>query len=171
MAEIEDMVLHIKKLLPNWKHSGWRKLSIFLTLLSLQVCVLFVFWAYLDQPRNLPLRETASFKKELHRWGIRPNKDANYAKLLSIGESFILKSEGKPTFDWQNLPNKMSQLNLNPVYAKFGIPRMKFRPKVNLLLIVSSAPKRIDRRMRIRETWWNDSRIDSNVSHISCITH
>ena len=75
----------------------------------------------------------------------------------------LVEEDGNVTMEWQKLPNKMNHLNMNPVYAKLGIPRIKFRPRVNLLLIVSSAPSRIERRMAIRETWWNQSKTNAKV--------
>ena len=55
---------------------------------------------------------------------------------------------------WLEMPDRMLHLNKNPVYAQFDIPRRPDYPKCDLLIIVSSAPKRHDRRMAIRETWW-----------------
>ena len=67
------------------------------------------------------------------------------------------------TMDWHKLSNRMEHLNMNPVYASLGIPRKRVRPRVNLLLIVSSAPSRIERRMAIRDTWWNQSTSSDKV--------
>ena len=63
-------------------------------------------------------------------------------------------------YAWLARSDRMARLNENPVYARFNISRQENRPKVNLLLMVSSAPKRSDRRTAIRETWW--SQIYSN---------
>ena len=65
---------------------------------------------------------------------------------------------------WMELPNKMENLNENPVYAKFNTSRKEKPSKVNLLIIVSSAPKRSDRRLAIRETWWQQCRSTKRVS-------
>ena len=65
---------------------------------------------------------------------------------------------------WMELPNKMENLNENPVYAQFNISRKEKPSKVNLLIIVSSAPKRYDRRLAIRETWWQQCRSNKRVS-------
>ena len=65
---------------------------------------------------------------------------------------------------WMELPNKMEHLNENPVYAKFNISRKEMPSKFNLLIIVSSAPKRYDRRLGIRETWWQQCRSTKRVS-------
>eukprot|EP00112_Aurelia_sp_Birch-Aquarium-sp1_P009468 Seg20760.1 transcript_id=Seg20760.1/GoldUCD/mRNA.D3Y31 product="hypothetical protein" protein_id=Seg20760.1/GoldUCD/D3Y31 len=45
-------------------------------------------------------------------------------------------------------------LRTNSIYKSFGVKLKKRRQSVNLLLVVSSAPKRSDRRASIRETWW-----------------
>eukprot|EP00794_Sanderia_malayensis_P020488 gene20488-22504_t len=55
-----------------------------------------------------------------------------------------------------DIREKMERLNENPVYAEFNITKRNDKPRLNLLLIVSSAPKRGDRRTAIRETWWQD---------------
>jgi len=69
---------------------------------------------------------------------------------------------------WMELPNKMENLNENPVYAQFNISRKEKPSKVNLLIIVSSAPKRYVRRLAIRETWWQQCRSNKRVT-IKCI--
>ena len=65
---------------------------------------------------------------------------------------------------WMELPNKMENLNDNPVYAKFNISRKEKQSKFNLLIIVSSAPKRHDRRLATRETWWQQCKSTERVS-------
>ena len=65
---------------------------------------------------------------------------------------------------WMELPSKMENLNENPVYAKFNISRKEKPPKFNLLIIVSSAPKRYDRRLATRETWWQQCKSTKRVS-------
>jgi len=50
--------------------------------------------------------------------------------------------------------NKRIKLLENPVYANFNITKASGRKKVTLLLIVSSGPRRVDRRNAIRQTWW-----------------
>ena len=55
--------------------------------------------------------------------------------------------------------SKVSQLFTkikdNAVYKHFNVLSRGKRERTNLLLIVSSAPKRADRRDAIRETWWS----------------
>ena len=53
----------------------------------------------------------------------------------------------------ENLKLYMKVRN-NPVYRHLDILDRGRRESVNLLVIVSSAPKRSDRRIGIRETWW-----------------
>jgi len=69
---------------------------------------------------------------------------------------------------WMELPNKMQNLNENPVYAKFNISRKEKPSKVSLLVVVSSAPTRYDRRLAIRETWWKQCKSTKRVS-IQCV--
>ena len=55
---------------------------------------------------------------------------------------------------WFLLEDKMNRLNENPIYRRFNISQRRKKPHVNLLIIVSSAPRRSDRRFAIRSTWW-----------------
>ena len=73
-------------------------------------------------------------------------------------------SDVEKAMKWTKLPNKMENLNENPVYAQFNISRKEKPSKVNILIIVSSAPKRSDRRLAIRETWWQQCRSTKTVS-------
>jgi len=81
------------------------------------------------------------------------------SEVKHVGE----KVKGTEGYHWLALPDRMQRLNENPVYAKFKIPRQMNRPKVNLLILVSSAPKRGDRRAAIRETWWSQSSKNDKV--------
>lgn len=65
--------------------------------------------------------------------------------------------------NWWGIADRMQRLNENPVYSRFNIPRQENRPKINLLIIVSSAPTRGDRRSAIRDTWWNQSYTNNEV--------
>ena len=42
----------------------------------------------------------------------------------------------------------------NPIYRNFEIKEAKKKKRVTVLVIVSSGPRRIDRRNAIRNTWW-----------------
>lgn len=74
---------------------------------------------------------------------------------------------------------EISLFNNNPIYTRFNITNPKIRKRVTVLIIVSTAPRRYDRRQAIRETWWrhckqtNEVRINANKNecrcyHISC---
>jgi len=86
----------------------------------------------------------------------------------AIGQAGGFEMDKNVTMDWHKLSNRMEHLNMNPVYASLGIPRKIVRPVVNLLLIVSSAPSRIERRMAIRDTWWNQSTTNDKVV-VKCV--
>lgn len=65
-----------------------------------------------------------------------------YRTIFSFGMSFLKK----PT-PW---------IDSSPIYSKFNISTPMFRKRVTVLIIVSTAPRRFDRRQAIRETWWKD---------------
>lgn len=50
----------------------------------------------------------------------------------------------------------LEELMKNPIYSKFGIKPAKSRKRVTLLIIVSTGPRRHDRRQAIRQTWWQE---------------
>jgi len=54
-------------------------------------------------------------------------------------------------------------IHSHPIFGKFNITRPPKIKKVNVLVIVSSAPKRIDRRQMIRRTWWQECKNNENV--------
>ena len=84
-------------------------------------------------------------------------------RTVSEGNIVPKKIQESDGYYWLALPDRMKKLNENPVYAKFNISRQENRPKVNLLILVSSAPKRGDRRSAIRDTWWNQSYANDKV--------
>jgi len=51
----------------------------------------------------------------------------------------------------------------HPIFGTFSITRPPKKKKVNILVIVSSAPKRNDRRQMIRQTWWPECKNNENV--------
>ena len=74
----------------------------------------------------------------------------------------------------QSRKQKLATLLLNPIYKKFHIKdrvvttnntvvKIK-KKKVDLLVIVSSGPRRADRRQAIRDTWWKDCVSTASVS-------
>ena len=66
----------------------------------------------------------------------------NYFNLISYNINYIMK---------------------NPIYANFSIKPNQFRKRVNLLVIVTSAPSRTDRRDAIRDTWWKSCQNNTKV--------
>ena len=66
----------------------------------------------------------------------------SYFNLISYNTSYIMK---------------------NPIYANFSIKPNQSRKRVNLLVIVTSAPSRIERRNAIRDTWWKSCRNNTKV--------
>ena len=66
----------------------------------------------------------------------------NYFNLISYNISYIIK---------------------NPIYANFSIEPNQSRKRVNLLVIVTSAPSRIERRNAIRDTWWKSCQNNTKV--------
>ena len=59
-------------------------------------------------------------------------------------------------------------ISRHPVFGNFKFRRPPKKKNVNVLVIVSSAPKRIDRRQIIRQTWWKECKSNKNVS-LYCI--
>jgi len=57
-------------------------------------------------------------------------------------------------------------LRVHPVYGEMEFPMPETKKKVNILLIVSSAPKRSDRRQAIRDTWWQQCNNMGKVKYI-----
>jgi len=55
-------------------------------------------------------------------------------------------------------------LSETPTYSKFNWTVSPNKKRVNLLLIISSAPKRSGRRQGIRETWWQQCKSNDKVS-------
>ena len=52
----------------------------------------------------------------------------------------------------------------NPIYSQFNIIPTKKKKNVTLLLIVSSGPKRFERRQAIRDTYWKQCHSSKEVS-------
>ena len=57
----------------------------------------------------------------------------------------------------------VSHLNQNIVFKKFNIREPEQRTKIDIILIVSSAPARTERRSVIRQTWWPECRSTERV--------
>ena len=64
-----------------------------------------------------------------------------------------------PTLSSQGIQQQTSQINFtwidrHPIYKQFYIRNVKSKKQVTVVVVVSSAPKRLDRRNAIRRTWW-----------------
>ena len=66
-----------------------------------------------------------------------------------------------PWFLW---PDKFKYLQENFIYKRYNIKAPKIKEKRDLVYIVSSAPKRYERRQAIRDTWWPDCKPARRVS-------
>ena len=62
-----------------------------------------------------------------------------------VKKKMPIKYVSRIDFDW---------LSKNPIYSNFKINQTKTKKRVTLLVIVSTAPRRVDRRNTIRSTWW-----------------
>ena len=92
-----------------------------------------------------------------------PNHHLNI-KFASINESYKNSEENiADDLPWHKRKDKFDILNSNVIYMKFNIPRALKREKLNILLIISSAPSRSDRRFAIRDTWWNQCKSSTKV--------
>ena len=65
--------------------------------------------------------------------------------------------------NYSNLISYNSYILKNPIYANFSIKPNQSRKRVNLLVIVTSAPSRIERRNAIRDTWWKSCQNNTKV--------
>lgn len=62
----------------------------------------------------------------------------------------------------QSKDKKLQNLLDNPVFKTFDIKKPKRKKFAHVLLIVSSGPRRVDRRNAIRDTWWKDCKKTGN---------
>ena len=87
---------------------------------------------------------------------------------LSKGESGLQKLFDE-SVKWAALSKEEKRNSLldNPVYANFNITKTLKKRKVNVILIVSSGPRRIARRNAIRKTWWKQCHATAGVTCLS----
>jgi len=52
----------------------------------------------------------------------------------------------------------------HPLFSKFNLTISPNKTRVNLVVIITSAPKRSDRRQAIRDTWWQQCKSNDRVS-------
>ena len=50
----------------------------------------------------------------------------------------------------------LSWLDENPIYSKYKIETIPRRKHVTIIVIISTAPRRLERRMAIRDTFWKE---------------
>ena len=91
----------------------------------------------------LLIMEKYSWKMGINRFTVALDRQTNVSNY-----DFYFNSLG------QSQSQFFAALRTNVIYRSFGVKLKKQRQSVNLLLVVSSAPKRSDRRASIRETWW-----------------
>lgn len=72
-----------------------------------------------------------------------------------------LDSDPLLTFDEDSFDQ---YLFTHPLYSKFNLTISPQKKRLNLVVIVSSAPKRTDRRQAIRDTWWQQCKRNDRVS-------
>ncbi|XP_002158539.2 lactosylceramide 1,3-N-acetyl-beta-D-glucosaminyltransferase [Hydra vulgaris] len=117
--------------------------------LFLSLCILFYY----------------SLKATLHKYKDSPISlvIASSQKLSSHDE--YMKRLYENSLKWSSYSKglKMKYLLENPIYAKWNMSKAKKKKKVTILLVVSSGPKRFDRRQAIRETWWTQCKVTGNV--------
>lgn len=103
----------------------------------------------------------------------KPSERFNNKSIFLISRTYAnlqngrdLTSRTNPNWFW--LSDKLNRINENMIYNKFNIKEVSQQERVNVILIVSSAPARFDRRKAIRETWWRDCKTNGKLS-ILCV--
>ena len=93
----------------------------------------------------------------------------NHVKLTP--EEARMKALYEKSLIWssQSKVDKMKNLLENPIYANYNIAKPEKKKKVTILLIISSGPRRSDRRNAIRETWWKHCKPTHGVCIICCM--
>ena len=76
-------------------------------------------------------------------------------QIYQKAKRYVRNYTSKIDFNW---------LENNPVYKQFKIKPLPVRKEVTILVIVSSGPRRIDRRNAIRQTWWQQCKPTEEVS-------
>ena len=103
----------------------------------------------------------------LHRHKDNPIAIPSNRHVSSAAEAKLqLLYERSVHWSAQSRKEKTNNLLENPVYANFNISKVRRKKKVTLLVIVSSGPRRSDRRNAIRETWWKQCKPTYGVRFI-----
>ena len=90
----------------------------------------------------------------LHKHKNNPIAIPEHHVKLTPEEARMKAYEKSLIWSFQSKADKMKNLLENPIYEKYNIAKPQEKKKVTILLIVSSGPRRSDRRNAIRETWW-----------------
>ena len=91
---------------------------------------------------------------------LKKHKNNPIAKALRIKSKDDVEMEKiyERSREWmsQSRNDKIKNILDNPIFSGFKIKKPARKKFVNVLVIVSSGPRRVDRRNSIRETWWAD---------------
>lgn len=82
---------------------------------------------------------TVAWNRTVHYLGTPP------PPLYYYDSSLIDKDPNKLNFTW---------IDNHPVYKRFYLQNVEKKERRTVVVVVSSAPKRVDRRNAIRRTWW-----------------
>ena len=129
----------------NQERSSFLK-KVFIGLLAVQLCVVLLL--------QLPFGHVKIYQSKFHT-GPRM---LSRLKNQNITENTISAKLVQP-----EVPKAILELDKNPVYGRFKISNPPVQIETNLLIIVSSAPRRIDRRSAIRDTWWTQCKSSERV--------
>ncbi|XP_047133129.1 uncharacterized protein LOC100197483 isoform X1 [Hydra vulgaris] len=77
-------------------------------------------------------------------------------------------SQIKEVLPWHTRPDKFDHLNENFIYSNLNAFQVNKIETVGLIIIVSSAPSRVDRRLAIRQTWFKQCKSTLKLS-VKCV--
>ncbi|XP_012564874.2 uncharacterized protein LOC101237488 isoform X1 [Hydra vulgaris] len=86
----------------------------------------------------------------------------------SILDKMIQPSISKDIMMKRYMENNNLELSKNTVYKSLNVLKLSKPEQINMILIVSSAPSRFDRRLAIRQTWWKQCKSTSKLS-VKCV--
>eukprot|EP00795_Rhopilema_esculentum_P003433 gene3433-1804_t len=134
----------------NQERSSFLK-KVFIVLLAVQLCVVVLL--------QLPFGHVKVYHSKFHTG---PRILSRLEK-QNIADNTVSTKLAQP-----EVPKAILELDKNPVYERFKIPNPPVQIETNLLIIVSSAPRRIDRRSAIRDTWWTQCKSSERVK-VTCV--
>ena len=88
----------------------------------------------------------------------------NYTNTKSSPAPKVFGGSGEEEEGSRNTAENLTWLTNNPIYQQFNVKELRRKKRVTVLIIVSSAPRRVDRRQAIRETWWAECKEINKVS-------